>query len=574
MKKIFILLLLVLLLFAQLPTYTQALENLPQTTFVSAVLSNWQLVSLLLILISLMVAIFAIVGGKSFGLSQLEAWGKIELGEIFINALIVIFIIAFIGFLDALASQVIPCAQGNCVAGSASEYLGWYIKEVRRIAEEIYFDAITWGKISSSSLGFGGDTSSTIDEPGWWFYLYGSLSISSGFSIYLIRDQVLMDFLSSAYSLLLAEKFFLDNMAFVLGPFFILTGVILRSFFLTRRWGGTLIAVGFGAMVVFPGMFLLTFAITENRFSTDIGYDFGEQCPLECKMFSPVAYNSTHSISYLQLIQIARENEWTNEELEGIYNGSKECFGGVCSCDYPPTCPSFCRVLPYPFENPFCADVKENCSEIFKTREKCFLTRVVLEPDYEKLKNVDSRCRVVAPFSIPSSSEYCPSFCMAVYTNGTSYCYDHINYSTFKSGCESYYPQNPGRIWKNANTSFYAENREGMINAAKQTSVYIIHEDMGKADCKAILDFDDPGFSYNPPVFAKCEEHCATKIPTQTHSSRGALTGIRFVENVAKIMISAYLLPLFNIAATIVFISGLASFLGGELFVPGLGELL
>ncbi|GEM_PF-2283741 len=574
MRKLFILLLLAALLFAQPPqppTYTEAFEKLPQTTFVSTVLSNWQLVAITLLLISLMVAVFATVGGKAFGLSALEAWGKSELGEIFINALIIIFILAFLGFLDSLASQIIPCVQGNCIAQSASEYLGDYLKEVRNVAKDIYSDAIGNGKISSLSFGFGSDTFLTMQLPAELYY-YVSSRPNAGLAVYLTRDQVLMDYLSSAYALLLAQKFFLDNVAFVLGPVFILTGVILRSFFLTRRWGGTLIAVGFGAMVVFPGMFLLTFATTENKFSTDVAYDFGEQCPIECRMLTPVAYNLTDGISYAELIAIAREKGWTNEQLEGIYNGSIEKLDGLSSCNYPPVCPSSCRVLPYPIENSFCADAQKNCSEILGEREKCFVNRIVLEPDYEKLKEVDSRCRIVAPFSIPTSDDYCPLFCRAVYTNGTSYCYNHINYDTFK--CESHYPSNPEQIWKNANTSFYAENRAGMIEAAEQTSVYIIHEDMKDADCRALLDFQDPGFGYNPPVFANCEYHCTTQTPTQTHSATGTLTSIKYVESVAKIMINAYLLPLFNIAATIVFISGLASFLGGELFVPALGELV
>jgi hypothetical protein len=573
MKKLLLIFLLASLLFAQPPTYTEAFENLPQTTFVSSVLSNWQLVSILLLLISLMVAVFALMGGKALGLSSLEAWGKNELGEIFINALIIIFIIAFLGFLDALASQVIPCEHGSCIAGSASQYLGDYLEEVRNIAKSIYSDAIGNGKISSLSFGFGSDTIFTIQLPSWLYY-YTSFRPNAGFAIYLTRDQVLMDYLSSAYSLLLAEKFFLDSIAFVLGPVFILTGVILRSFFLTRRWGGTLIAVGFGAMVVFPGMFLLTFATTENKFSTDVSYDFGQNCPLECRMISPVAYNSTESISYAELLQIAADNHWREEEFERIYNGSLQSKDGVYSCNYPPACPSFCRVLPYPIENPFCWDAHKNCSQILKEREKCFVNRVVLEPDYSEWSKVDSRCRVVAPFSIPDSDGYCPSFCMAVYTNGTSYCYDSINYEKFKDGCRQYYPANPEQIWKEANASFYAQDMGGMIKAAKGTSVYIIHEDMKDADCKGLLDFQDPGFGYNPPVFAKCDEHCAAQAPTQTHSAKGTLTDIPYVESVAKIMINAYLFPLFNIAATIVFISGLASFLGGELFVPGLGELI
>ena len=45
------------------------------------------------------------------------------------------------------------------------------------------------------------------------------------------------------------------------------------------------------------------------------------------------------------------------------------------------------------------------------------------------------------------------------------------------------------------------------------------------------------------------------------------------IQNVAKLIIPAYLLPLFNIVATLVFIKGLSTMLGGDIEIPGISKV-
>lgn len=582
-KQILFLVLLLSLCFAQ-KTFSEYIEGITGLTeFTQYFLGNWQLVALLLLLISALLSSIAIAAGKGFGMAQLEAWGKMELEQVFVNVVVILFILSFISLIDTLSADILRCGQYNCIAHYALTYLDDYTEQVKTQMEDVFEDGVQMGKISSLTLTYSGGffTNKIVDKlmgGGWFPQLMGKLmyfstvsfSPAGHFTLYLMRDQIVFNNLATAYVSLTAQKFFLSSLAFTLGPFFILAGVVLRSFFLTRRWGATLIAVGFGAMIVFPALFILAYATTDNKFSTDVAPTLST-CPLECQTYPPVAFNKTdpsQTFSYVELFDYAVENEWPEERFEGIVNGSTPEYDDVVTCNNF-DCPGACRSLPYQYGTTACGNssaIKE-CRLLYESKPKCFVSRVAVNVDFEKIKDVPSECRVVAPLKIDEKLANCTSKCMAVYTNGENYCVER------PPGCTT--PQGDFKgIWEQANYSFYENNMEGMVDAAKQTSVYIIHENSKEADCSVLLNLDDPGFGYLPPVFLSCHIHCVDRVPSQTYSSTGMLSGIKFVDVTGKIMINAYLLPLFNIAATIVFISGLASWLGGELFVPAIGELI
>lgn len=587
LKHILFLAVLLSLLFAQktFSTFSDYIEEITGITqFTQYFLGNWQLVALLLLLISAIISSLAISAGKGFGLSSLEAWGKMELEQVFVNVIIILFILSFISLIDTLSADILQCNQFNCIAYYATTYLDDYIAQVKTFMEGVFEDGVEMGKISSLTTTFSGGffvnaiVNKLMELGGWFAGFMGKLLYFSTisfhpaghFNLYLMRDQIVFNNLATAYVSLLAQRFFLSSLAFTLGPFFILAGIILRSFFLTRRWGATLIAVGFGAMVVFPAMFILTYATTENKFSTDI-IPSVSTCPLECQTIPPVAFNQTNpsqTFSYVELFDYAAEMEWPEERFEGIVNGSVSVYDGIATCsDFD--CPSECRVLPYLYESAACGNstTTKECRLLYKNKPQCFVNRVAVNVDFEDIKDIPSECRAVVPLTIDENIAGCPSKCRVVYRDGTNYC------GAPPPGCTIPAADFSG-IWDKANSSFYLNDLDGMKNAANQTAVYILHENSRDAECSVLLNLDDPGFGYLPPIYASCHVHCIDKIPSQTHSSAGVLSKIAFVDLAGKIMINAYLLPVFNIAATIVFISGLASWLGGELFVPALGDLI
>lgn len=584
LKHVLFFVILLSLLFAQ-KTFSDYIEEIAGITqFTQYFLGNWQLVALLLLIISVIITSLAIMAGKGFGISSLEAWGKMELEQVFVNVIIILFILSFISLIDTLSADILQCGQFNCIAYYATTYLDDYTAQVKTFMEAVFEDGIAMGKISSLTTTFSGGffmnklVNRLMGVGGFFPSFLGKLLYFSTvsfqpaghFNLYLMRDQIVFNNLATAYVSLLAQKFFLSSLAFTLGPFFILVGVILRSFFLTRRWGATLIAVGFGAMVVFPAMFILTYATTENKFSTDIPPAVST-CPLECQTVPPVAFNQTNpsqTFSYVELFDYATEMGWPEEKFEGITNGSISEYNGTETCSNF-DCPSECRVLPYMYESTACGNstIARQCRLLYTNKPQCFVNRVAVNVDFEKIKYVPSECRAVVPLTINENIADCPSKCRVVYRNGTNYCGD------LPPGC-TIPAANFAAIWDNANSSFNRGDLDGMKDAANQTFVYILHENSANADCSVLLNLDDPGFGYLPPVYASCNTHCIDKIPSQTHSSAGVLSKIVFVDLAGTIMINAYLFPVFNIAATIIFISGLASWLGGELFVPALGDLI
>ncbi|MFN7991138.1 MAG: hypothetical protein U0R44_03180 [Candidatus Micrarchaeia archaeon] len=97
--------------------------------------------------------------------------------------------------------------------------------------------------------------------------------------------------------------------------------------------------------------------------------------------------------------------------------------------------------------------------------------------------------------------------------------------------------------------------------------------------CEQCL-FTEESQVYEPPIQPNCVELCRAgdAMPTKSagkFSSIGAegLAGTSEIQNVSKMMLPAYVLPLFNIVATLVFIRGLSAILGGDIEIPGLSKV-
>jgi len=97
--------------------------------------------------------------------------------------------------------------------------------------------------------------------------------------------------------------------------------------------------------------------------------------------------------------------------------------------------------------------------------------------------------------------------------------------------------------------------------------------------CESCL-FTEEAYAYDPPLLTECGELCK---PSSNPPMKGAgtfgrigasgMVGQSEVQDLAKLMIPAYLLPLFNIVATLVFIKGLSGLLGGDIEIPGLSKV-
>lgn len=92
--------------------------------------------------------------------------------------------------------------------------------------------------------------------------------------------------------------------------------------------------------------------------------------------------------------------------------------------------------------------------------------------------------------------------------------------------------------------------------------------------------FAEEQYMYNPPINPRCPDLCrpSDRKPVSDSSSLtkigpDGLVGKPMIQDVAKFMIPVYLLPLFNIVATLIFIRSLSHFLGGDIEIPGINKV-
>jgi hypothetical protein len=97
--------------------------------------------------------------------------------------------------------------------------------------------------------------------------------------------------------------------------------------------------------------------------------------------------------------------------------------------------------------------------------------------------------------------------------------------------------------------------------------------------CETCL-FTEESYMYTPPINMRCSDICAPSdnAPVKDAGSYmniggDGLVGREEIKNVAKLILPAYLLPLFNIVATLIFIKGLSGMLGGDIDIPGISKV-
>jgi hypothetical protein len=100
-----------------------------------------------------------------------------------------------------------------------------------------------------------------------------------------------------------------------------------------------------------------------------------------------------------------------------------------------------------------------------------------------------------------------------------------------------------------------------------------------RSACEMCL-FTEEAYAYKPPINNKCDELCkpSDDVPmkdAEAYSKVGAegLVGKADIQSLSKLMLPIYVLPLFNIVATLVFIRGLSRMLGGDIEIPGISKV-
>ncbi len=100
-----------------------------------------------------------------------------------------------------------------------------------------------------------------------------------------------------------------------------------------------------------------------------------------------------------------------------------------------------------------------------------------------------------------------------------------------------------------------------------------------RSACEECL-FTPEAYTYNPPINTECGDLCKPpnnqpmKNPGDYSTvDEDGLVGKSEIKNVSRLLIPGYLLPLFNIVATLVFIKTFSGMIGGDIDIPGISKL-
>ncbi|MCP4647501.1 MAG: hypothetical protein GY852_07180, partial [bacterium] len=259
-----------------------------------------------------------------------------------------------------------------CPAVVARSYLGDYLEKSEDIYEDIEKNALTAGKLATWSVGGGTNM---------WFLGYLSVNWRPMGSELIQLDMLTQELqmLTTLRDALVAQQFFINTISLTLAPMALMLGIILRSFFVTRKLGGQLMAFGIGFILVFPA----SYAIAMYTMKTTIygaegtgGVPGGKFCTLQCMKSPPAAYNASSGEPYnyyqLRLAFI----DWESDEVSEFAHPTDEDMfypsektpqseysdiagSDIISCGiYDKVCPQVCRTLPYPGQNPDCASAR------------------------------------------------------------------------------------------------------------------------------------------------------------------------------------------------------------------------
>jgi hypothetical protein len=364
MKRILILLLLASFCMAE----GSEEEFTTQTSAFSMELaSNWQLLAVMALMVSVMLVAIAYAIGIGLEMPEIKAWAGTELVQIITNAIIVVTLIVVLALIDLVVLgiamdsglTVSGCTETgeamSCLQGVANEYLNTYIDTAESKAKGILEDNMFAAGMAGRRIGISCITIFCIQ-------VAASETIGGHYIVKSDMYMILFDHYANLLASMEAQKFFVNAIAFRMGPVILAIGIVARSFFFTRKLGGLLMAISIGIMFFFPGMYIFDWVTLDNVLNGDKASagEEGADCPEECAISPPLAYaEGGDSFNDIQSIYDAFSED-DSDKAEGIADGTTASAVGsagdydgevITSCYHKADeteCPLVCRELPYP----------------------------------------------------------------------------------------------------------------------------------------------------------------------------------------------------------------------------------
>lgn len=640
------------------------------------ILSSWQVIAIGALIISVILVALAYIIAMGFEMPEVKAWAGTEVTQIISTGIIIVLLIGTITFLDLVTSWMInesgimSCGLGeNCLQEVSVAYLNESIGAAESGAKDCLKNAMQAGAWMGRGIGIYATT-----------IILGQLglqtTLGAHYALDLDRYTIIYEYYTNLLASLYAQRFFLEQFAFKIGPILLALGIVGRSFFITRKTGGLLIAIAAGIMFFLPMMYVFDWVTFDMVISGDNAVQGDlSLCPSECRNSAPIAYYPGGTVQdQAELYEFFEEEqrdevfELLNGDTESLSNGS--VVFNSCNYDSDPDdgvgCPPVCRELPYPASVSECADVDNQtfCAEL---DDRCKVIRLV--PDATENPEYDlcpEECKIVPPLKGDCDTDRClesrpdcrvakrsdldwrPSISGEI--EGHERCNDYAkdcpeNLDAFESctwiipdsgtcneicgGCPSYC-RISGADTTHLPEDCFEEDSDELLSACVEchptcmieisalqalddsitdgscSGCYLERRLLGgttlpaeyieddcspdacpveyrlqipRTACEQCLEVSD-SFLYEPPINTDCGDLCkpSAKVPTKSASDFGKsgsddLVGFSEIQNISRLMIPGYFLPLFNIAATLIFIISLSAMLGGDIEIPGISKV-
>jgi hypothetical protein len=657
---------------AQPANTTEIIETqISETTL--EILTSWQSLAIFALIISAILVGLAYMFSISFEMPELQAWAGNEVSQVIANAILILALVVVIGFLDTTtsvminASEVSYCEVGqNCLQNTSLLYLTDYIGGAEDGAKDCLKNTMQAGAWVGRSIGIYANTI-------WLLQLGVRTTLAANYILDVDRYTLIYEYYMGILSSLYSQKFFLEQFAFKAGPVLLALGVVARTFFITRKTGGLLIAIAAGVMFFLPMMYVFDWVTLDMVVKGDNAIEKDMiLCPSECRLTQPLAYyGDTKLYDQSNITDMFEDKDaavnLSRGKIASLDNGTVTVYS--CNYDEDPDdgigCPPACRELPYPASLPECADL-DNQTACAELSDNCKVIRLVdisdpeHKAEYEMCPEV---CRVVPPLRgdcdiddclesrldcrvakrsdlewRPSVDEHAPDperchdyaqDCPAsldAYESCTWVLPDSGPCDTLCGGCPAHC-RIAGADLSNLPEDCFEEDSDELLTACEECHPTCMLErdaikakdppsplcsncpperrlmggsmppeyysgdcsleecptdyrlSIPRAACEQCLEVSE-SYIYDPPINVNCGDMCKPNdnIPVQSpsdymKSGSEDMVGFSEIQNVSKYMIPAYLLPLFNIAATLIFIRTFSGMIGGDIDIPGISKV-
>ncbi len=229
------------------------------TSALARILADWKIYVAAVLILSIGLVALAYAIGQGFAIPELKAWAEVELGEVFTTALLVIFIMGILLFVEQvtigmvsgypmMAGACSATGTGYCPAQVALRYVDSYIDAAMKIYEDVFKKNLEVTQEATFGQGIG---------ISYEMYFFGGVNWKN--SMYRMIDvemyNEVLNLLGAVIGTLHAQTFLISFVTLKLAPAALIIGIVLRSFFVTRKLGGLLMAFGIGFLLVFPLMY-------------------------------------------------------------------------------------------------------------------------------------------------------------------------------------------------------------------------------------------------------------------------------------------------------------------------------